>query len=161
MIIQGPLCLRWRPGRLLPRPEDGDVTGVNLATPERVDAWVSANIHLPGRPEWVFVKVHTHGAADPNLAGLLGGGLETMFSSLEQQYNDGRRWRLHYVSAREMYNIIRAAEAGREGDPADFRDFVIAPPLALGEGHSHNLHEGVPSLSLKRAGVDASQLARS
>jgi hypothetical protein len=35
---------------------------------------------------------------------------------------------LHYVTAREAYNIAKAAEAGHAGDPNDFRDFVIPPP---------------------------------
>jgi hypothetical protein len=130
MIVQGPLGLCRRSGRRLPRPEDGDVTGTNPATPERVDAWVRANIHLPGRPEWVFVKVHTHGAADGNLNGLLGSGFDALFTDLEARYNDGRRWRLHYVTAREMYNMVKAAEAGHAGDPSDYRDFSISPPAA-------------------------------
>src|SRR5205085_11509134 len=96
--------------------------------PARVDAWVSTDIHVAGRPEWVFVKVHTHGAADGNLAGLLGGGLEALYTDLEERYNDGRRWRLHYVSAREMYNLVKAAEAGATGNPSDCRDFAVAPP---------------------------------
>ncbi len=37
-------------------------------------------------------------------------------------------FRLHYVTAREAYNIARAAEAGRSGDPNDYRDFLIPPP---------------------------------
>jgi hypothetical protein len=132
MIVQGPLGILRRPGLVLPRPEDGDITGQHPATPERVDAWVRTAIHLPGRPEWVFVKVHTHGAADDNLAGLLGGGFDALFADLEARYNDGRRWRLHYVNARELYNIIKAAEAGRAGDPSDYRDFLIAPPPGPG-----------------------------
>jgi hypothetical protein len=129
MIIQGPLCLR-RKGGLVPRREDGDVTGLNGASPERVDAWVRTNVHIPGRPEWTFVKVHTHGAADHCRDGLLSGGLEALFTALEKGYNDGQAWRLHYVTAREMYNIVRAAEAGRDGDPSEYRDFAIAPPGA-------------------------------
>jgi hypothetical protein len=154
MIVQGPLSIRRRRGRLLPRPEDGDVTGINPATPERVDAWVRADIHLPGRPEWVFVKVHTHGAADGNLAGLLYGGLEALFTDLEQRYNDGRRWRLHYVNAREMYNVIKAAEAGAGGDPSDHRDFVIRPPLSLADSPTHYLTDSL-SVGACRSGAGA------
>jgi hypothetical protein len=51
-----------------------------------------------------------------------------MFSYLETRYNDGSDWRLHYVSAREMYNIVKAAEAGRAGDPGQYRDFLIPRP---------------------------------
>jgi len=129
MLVQGPLCLR-RKGGLVPRRDDGDVTGLNPATPGRVAAWERAHVHVAGRPEWTFVKVHTHGAADHCRDGLLDGGLEALFTALESRYNDGERWRLHYVTAREMYNMIRAAEAGQSGDPSEFRDFAIAPPAA-------------------------------
>lgn len=128
MIVQGPLGIVRRSGRLIPRPEDGDVTGKNPPTPERIDSWVRTAIHVPGRPEWVFVKVFTHGAADGTREELLDSGFEALFSHLEQQYNDGRDWRLHYVNAREMFNIIKAAEAGRGGDPSDYRDFLITAP---------------------------------
>jgi hypothetical protein len=37
-------------------------------------------------------------------------------------------FRLHYVTAREAYNIARAAEAGHSGDPNDYRDFLVPPP---------------------------------
>jgi hypothetical protein len=40
-------------------------------------------------------------------------------------FPNGARYRLHYVSAREMYNIVKAAEAGCTGDPSAFRDFEI------------------------------------
>jgi hypothetical protein len=50
------------------------------------------------------------------------------YEYLESRYNDGVRWKLHYVSAREMYNIVKAAEAGKTGDPGQYRDFVIARP---------------------------------
>jgi hypothetical protein len=32
------------------------------------------------------------------------------------------------VTAREMYNIVKAAEAGHSGDPARYRDFELPPP---------------------------------
>jgi len=47
--------------------------------------------------------------------------------------NDNRRWRLHYVTAREMYNMIKAAEAGHDGDPSGYRDFAITPPAELAQ----------------------------
>ena len=34
-----------------------------------------------------------------------------------------RRETLHFVSAREMANILLAACDGREGDPGDYRDY--------------------------------------
>jgi hypothetical protein len=59
---------------------------------------------------------------------LLGEPIKEMHRHLTTQYNDGEDYALHYVSAREMYNIIKAAEAGEEGNPNTFRDYVLAPP---------------------------------
>ena len=51
-----------------------------------------------------------------------------MFTYLESKYNDGKNYVLHYVSAREMYNIAVAAEAGKTGNPGEYRDFKIPRP---------------------------------
>jgi hypothetical protein len=46
-------------------------------------------------------------------------------------YNDGKKFVLHYVSAREMFNIALAGMHGLKGDPNDFRDhFLRSPPVA-------------------------------
>ena len=130
MIIQGPLGLNWRSRKfgLLPRIENGDVRAVSPPLPGRIDAWVKTGIHVEGRPEWTFVKVHTHGAEDADMDTLLGPSMDRAFSHLESRYNDGTRWKLHYVSAREMYNIARAAEDGRSGDPGEWRDYEVPRP---------------------------------
>lgn len=59
---------------------------------------------------------------------LLGDAAHAMHRHLESAYNDGERYVLHYVTARETYNIIKAAEAGKSGDPNRWRDFVLPPP---------------------------------
>jgi hypothetical protein len=33
------------------------------------------------------------------------------------------------MTAREAYNVVKAAEDGREGNPEDFRDFLIPKPV--------------------------------
>lgn len=130
MIIQGPLGLNWRERRMgvMPRIENADVRRSCPPTPERVDAWVRTGIHVEGRPEWVFVKVHTHGTQEHDMDTLLGAPVDAMHAHLERAYNDGRNYVLHYVTAREMYNIVKAAEAGKRGNPNDYRDFVLPPP---------------------------------
>ncbi|HUD43681.1 MAG TPA: hypothetical protein VMR06_16975 [Dokdonella sp.] len=136
MIVQGPLGLNWRDRRfgLMPRIENADVRAGVPPTPERVDAWVRTGIHVEGRPEWVFVKVHTHGTQEADIDTLLGAAADAMHTHLETAYNDGERYVLHYVNAREVYNIIKAAEAGHRGDPNDFRDFILPPPRASWAG---------------------------
>jgi hypothetical protein len=128
--VQGPLALNWRRRKwgLLPRIENADVRAGDPPVPERVDLWIRQHVHVVGRPNWVFVKVHTHGTQDRDIDTLLGDPVDRMFTHLETRYNDGERHVLHYVTARELYNIVKAAEAGLDGDPGQYRDFVLPPP---------------------------------
>ena len=64
---------------------------------------------------------------------LLGAPVDAMFSDLEARYNDGHRYVLHYVSTREMVNIVKAAEAGLVGDPDDYRDYWLPKPPMFGK----------------------------
>jgi hypothetical protein len=136
MIVQGPLGLNWKERRLgiMPRIENADVRRGCPPTPARVDAWVRAGIHVEGRPEWVVVKVHTHGTQEADMDTLLGDAADAMHTHLETRYNDGRDYVLHYVTSREVYNIIKAAESGRSGNPNDYRDFVLPPPRSSWAG---------------------------
>jgi hypothetical protein len=131
LIIQGPLALDWarRKLGLLPRIDNGVITGSYPATPDRVMRWVGMHIHVKGRPEWVVVKVSCHGAEEKDFEALLGDAADRMYTCLEARFRDREDDRLHYVTARELYNIVKAAEAGCEGDPGDYRDFLIPPYL--------------------------------
>jgi hypothetical protein len=124
LMITGPLALA-RKG-IGVRVENGALTGNDPPIPARVHTWVAQGIHVEGRPEWVFVKVHTHGALEKTAGSLLGAGGHVMHASL-QLYNRGD-WKLHYVTAREMYNVARAAMDGKVGDPSDYFDYVVKPP---------------------------------
>jgi len=128
LMIEGPLALATRPEKIPIRIENSAITAKEPGTAKRVRTWVEQNIHVEGRPEWVFVKVHTHGAPELQAASLLGDGGREMHRALTGMYNDGKEWILHYVSAREMFNIAMAAMEGREGNPASFRDYILAPP---------------------------------
>lgn len=130
MIIQGPLGLNWKARKLgiMPSIENADIRASYPPTKERVDLWVNSRIHVKGRPEWLFVKIHTHGTQDMDMDCLLGEPVDEMFSYLESKYNDGKKYKLHYVSAREMYNIVKAAEAGEKGDPGLYRDYLLPRP---------------------------------
>jgi len=129
MIVQGPLALNWRrrKGGLLPRIENADISRDNPPSPDRVDLWVRQGIGVVGRPDWVFVKIHTHGCVEAHTETLFGDPVRRMHQYLDRVYNDGDRYRLHYVTAREMYNLVKAAEAGHHGDPHPWRDFRLVP----------------------------------
>ena len=52
-----------RPAKLFVEVENAEIHPAVPVTPRRVDAWVRANIHVEGRPDWRFIKIHTHGAS--------------------------------------------------------------------------------------------------
>jgi hypothetical protein len=131
LIMQGPLSLNWRRRKygVFPRIDNADVSASNPPTPDRVALWVREAVGVRGRPDWVFIKVHAHGARPDNADMLLDGGLEALFAHLETAYQ-GRGYALHYMTARELYNVLKAAEAGRDGSPGAYRDYVLAAPGA-------------------------------
>lgn len=131
LMIQGPLAFsRRRPG-YYPRVENGALTAKDPATSPRVTTWVDQNIHVAKRSDWVFVKVHTHGAPEHQADSLLGSGGHQLHRALTSRFNDGVNWKLHYLTAREMFNVALAAMSGEQGDPSDYRDYrLVAPPVA-------------------------------
>lgn len=129
LIIQGPLALNWRNRKwgIFPALENADVSYFYPPTRERIDLWIKQHICVKGQPNWIFVKVHTHGCQDVSFETLLGETADKMYAYLEEKYNDGTRFRLHYATSREMYNIIKAAEAGLSGNPNQYRDYLLVP----------------------------------
>jgi len=130
LIVQGPLSPTWRKPRwaVFPRLDNGALHAGFPPTPGRFADWLSCGITVSGQPEWVFVKVHTHGAPEPDAEMLLGAETTSFHQGILEHFNDGRRYRLHYVTAREMVNIIHAAEDGKRGNPGQYRDYVFPPP---------------------------------
>ena len=127
LCIQGILGLRWRSRthRFYPSIEQSNINKSDFPFDKRIDYWVDKAIHVQGKPDWKFMKMHTHGAREREWDTLLGRPRDDMHSYLESKYNDGVNYVLHYVTAREMYNIVKAAEDGRDGNPNSYRDFLI------------------------------------
>jgi hypothetical protein len=126
LMMQGPLAINWSaPDH--PRVENSNMTTRNWGRADRIRKWLDCNIHVKGRPDWLFVKLHTHGAIEKDFDGLFGEKAYGMHRMLNEQYNDGRHYRLHYVTARQAYNLVKAAEHGKEGDPSQWLDYAIKP----------------------------------
>lgn len=130
LIFPGPLVFgaTWDPRKLFVFVENTDIHPTVPVTERRVDLWMKANIHVQGRPDWVFVKVQGHAASsDAEVEETLGPRFDRALTYLETRYNDGTNYVLHYVTAREAYNLARAAAAGKRGNPGDYFNFVIPP----------------------------------
>lgn len=103
------------------------ITDDTPVTSKRAKAWVNAAVHVKGKREWVFVKTSTHGAVHEET--VLGPKMKELFGLFETEFNDGKNHILHYVTAREMYNVIKAVESGRDSDdPEEHRNHKISPP---------------------------------
>lgn len=95
--------------------------------PARVRRWAAAGVRVQGRPDWIFVKVHAHGALPANMKAYFDRNAAALHDALRSEYKEDSGWKLHYVTAREAYNLVKAAEIGLEGEPKSYRDFDIPP----------------------------------
>ena len=125
MLIQGPLLLNWRKRKwgLIPRLENGCVQSSQPATLARLPLWLKAGIGVPSRPDWIFAKLHAHGAPEFDQPALIGEPMAAFHRGLAKLSRENPRFHYHYVTAREMYNLARAAENGWTGDVQSARDF--------------------------------------
>lgn len=124
LIIQGPLLLDFsgRPGHVV--VENGSITGGNPLSLRRLRLWKRAAIAVKGRPDWLFIKLHCH-SMDPNQTEAVAGRAMQHFLKELVEGAEQRAEVLHFVTAREMVNIIFAACDGREGNPGDYRNYRL------------------------------------
>jgi hypothetical protein len=133
LMVQGPLLLDWgrRKWGVFPKLENACLQANQQPTARRLDLWLRARIQVPTRPDWFFVKVHTHGAKESNADFLLGPPMRDFHEALRKRAEEHPNFHYHYVTAREMYNLARAAEANWDGDVASALDYeLVAPPAA-------------------------------
>ena len=128
LIIQGPLQLRFtnNPGGwLLPRIENGDLSTANPPTIHRLSLWRDAAVTVRGRPQWVFIKLHCHGMDLYDEAAMLGEPIRCFLRELIEGSKEGSEYQLHFVTAREMVNMVLAACDGQGGEPSAYRDYRL------------------------------------
>jgi hypothetical protein len=147
LMIQGPLTMSFHPAvSRLVRIENGSFTANNPPSIGRLQLWKRAMISVQGRPDWLFLKLHCHGI-DPTQEDCVMGASFQRFLHALVEGAEGRDEILHFVSAREMVNVISAACDGREGNPGDYRDYFFKPwkrftPCAVVDGVSSTMEKG-------------------
>jgi hypothetical protein len=124
LIVQGPLLTdlgrSLRSLRLI--LETGAITRPNPASLHRLSLWKQARVHVQGRPDWLFIKLHCH-SMDPNQKdAVIGDSFRKFLEELVGGAAD-REETLHFVTAREMTNILLAACDDRDGVPGQYRDY--------------------------------------
>ena len=123
LMVQGPLELDWsrRKFGLIPRIENADIHAGFAPTWQRLQLWLKAGVHVAGQPNWLFVKLHTHGCKEGNIDTLLGEPTVRFHEDLSRVAAEHPNFRYHYVTAWEMAQLVHAAEQG-----ADWRS-VLCP----------------------------------
>lgn len=125
LMVQGPLILDFSPSRSRKASiENGAITKRNPLSLDRLRLWKKASISIRGKPDWLFIKLHCHGMDPTQHDVVLGEPMRDFLRELVQGAEQ-RGEILHFVSAREMVNIILAACDGREGNPGEFRDYRL------------------------------------
>lgn len=114
LMIQGPLLFDFsrRKFGLLPRVENGDLLGNHPPSLRRLQLWLQAGVSVQGRPNWRFVKLHTHGCKTGNIDMLLGERMRMFHQELAELHALQPNFRFHYVSAWEMAQLVHQAEQG-------------------------------------------------
>lgn len=121
LMVQGPLTLSRSVGTI-------EYAAVEAFAPYeswRIPEWVRAGVVVRGRPEWRFIKLHTHGMQ--SRSEYCGSSIAAFYGDLVA-YTQRCGMRVHFVSARELVNILHAAEAGEAGDAGRFRNAFLPPP---------------------------------
>lgn len=133
LLVQGPMWAGFTKAVF----DDANLSVSQHPHPSRIDHWIASHVHVRGKPNWIFIVVHTHSATEYAQDMLFQGNMQRTWAALETRFKSNGN-RLHYVTAREVYNIIKAAEAGKDGNPDHYRDFFIRPPAnRRGDDHTN------------------------
>ncbi len=128
LIITGPLVFNWTRfinGVPVPRVEDGALTANQPADIQRLNRWLSANITVAGRTDWIFVKLYCHSFFDRDRDAAIGERAKRFFSEIIDHGARSGNFDVHFASARETFNMIVAAIDGKNGRPGDYRDYKL------------------------------------
>jgi hypothetical protein len=124
--VQGPLMFDFdrhaRNG--LGRFENAALTGANPPGLRRLRLWKKAAISVQHKPDWLFIKLHTHSMDPTQQEAVMGPPMQQFLAEFIAGARD-RNEVIHFVTAREMVNIILATCDGREGNPGEYRDYRL------------------------------------
>ena len=126
IIVQGPLMLDFdkRARNGIGRFENAALTAANPPSLRRLNLWKKAAISVQDRPDWLFIKLHCHSMDPTQREAVLGEDIQRFLTELVEGASD-RGEIIHFVTAREMVNIIWAACDGREGNPGEYRNYRL------------------------------------
>jgi len=128
LIFTGPLVFNWTRrirGVPVPRIDDGALTENQPLDSARLNRWLSANITVENRPEWIFVKLYCHGFFGYDQSACIGERANRFFGEVIENGERTGDYAVHFASAREAFNMVAAAIDGKDGTPNEFRDYSL------------------------------------
>jgi hypothetical protein len=112
-------------GLPVPRVEDGALAQNYPLTMNRLNRWRSAGIGVKERPDWIFIKLYSHGFFDWDQDSMIGEQMKRFMNGVLEVAERTGEFKVHFASAREAFNMIVAAVDGREGEPGAYRDYKL------------------------------------
>ncbi len=128
LIFTGPLVFNWTrryKGLPVPRLDDGALVANQPMDVSRLNRWLSANITVRNRPEWIFIKLYCHGFFDHDQSASIGEDAVRFFNRIIENGEKTGDYKIHFASAREAFNIVSAAIDGKSGNPGEFRNYRL------------------------------------
>lgn len=128
LIFTGPLVMNWTRrlhGFPFPRIEEGALAANQPGDLMRLNRWMSANVTVKGKSDWIFIKLYCHGFFDQDQDACIGEGARGLFSEIIEHGEKSGNYTVHFASARESFNLVMAAIDGKNGSPNDFRDYKL------------------------------------
>jgi hypothetical protein len=130
IIINGPLVFDWSRrvrGLPIPRVDDGALASNYPLKMDRFRRWQSAQIGVKGRPDWIFIKLHCHAFFEHDQQAMMGEEMRRFMTEILDLGEATGRFKVHFASAREVFNMVLAALEGERGDPGQYRDYWLRP----------------------------------
>ncbi|MGI9327971.1 MAG: hypothetical protein ACR2PZ_22315 [Pseudomonadales bacterium] len=120
-MIQGPLYVDWKQGDI----EYGALEAYSGYHTDRIQRWLSAGVCADQHGEVQIIKLHTHGVQSEKA--LFENGLSQLFADLKSNV-EAAGGKLHYVTARECFNIVQGLRDQPGRNPAELRGFAVPEP---------------------------------
>lgn len=128
IIFTGPLVFDWNRrlhGLPLPRVDDGALAQNYALNLDRFKRWCGARIGVKGRPDWLFIKLYSHGFFEWDQDAMIGDQLKRFMCEVLELGDRTGKFKVHFASAREAFNMVMAAVDGHAGEPGLYRDYRL------------------------------------
>jgi hypothetical protein len=127
----------------VPRIEDGALVANQPRDMERFKRWLSANITIEGREDWVFIKLYCHGFFDHDQSACIGEDAKRFFSEIIENSEKSGEFDVYFATAREAFNMASAAIDGKAGLPGEYRDYKLRSIMEGAAGEKVEIQERV------------------